>query len=61
MTVEAWLDAVLADADRRGLAELKPLLLALAESTRALRAADFDPDASGRRADPPLSTDQGTR
>ena len=38
--VDAWLAAACVDAERRGLPELKPLLEALARSTRALRAAD---------------------
>ena len=42
MTIDTWLQAALADADRRGLPELKPLLEALAQFTRALRAADFN-------------------
>ena len=37
--VDAWL-AACADAERRGLPELKPLLEALARSTEALRIAD---------------------
>jgi hypothetical protein len=40
MTIEAWLKAACADADRRGLADLKPLLETLARSTAALRDAD---------------------
>jgi hypothetical protein len=36
----AWLRAASADADRRGLPELKPLLETLARSTVALREAD---------------------
>ena len=47
MNIDAWLEAVLADAERRGLPELKPLLEALAQATRALRAADFNDDAAG--------------
>jgi hypothetical protein len=47
MTIDAWLEAALADADRRGLSDLKPLLQALAESTRQLRAADWNDDATG--------------
>ncbi len=47
MTVDAWLAAAVADADRRGLPELKPILEALARATRSLRAADFNDDASG--------------
>lgn len=46
MTVDAWLEAAVADAERRGLPELKALLEALARATRALRAADFN-DAAG--------------
>ena len=46
MTIDAWLQAAIADAERRGIPELKPLLEALARSTRALRAADFNDDAS---------------
>jgi hypothetical protein len=42
MTVDAWLAAALADAERRGLTDLKPLLEALAQAMRALRAADFN-------------------
>jgi hypothetical protein len=57
MTIDAWLEAAIADADRRGLAELKPILETLAKSTAALRAADFNqspvigqqPPAEGRR------------
>ena len=45
MTVEAWLDAAVADAERRGLSELKPMLEALANATRALREAEIDAPA----------------
>jgi hypothetical protein len=38
--IESWLAAAQADADRRGLPELKPLLETLARSTGALREAD---------------------
>jgi len=47
MTVERWLEAAVADAQRRGLPELKPLLEALAKAMCALRAADFN-DAANR-------------
>jgi hypothetical protein len=40
MTVVEWLQAACADADRRGLPQLKPLLETLARSTERLRAAD---------------------
>jgi hypothetical protein len=46
MTIEDWLACACADADRRGLADLKPLLESLAESTKALRGAGWD--AAGR-------------
>ncbi len=45
MTVEAWLEAAIADAGRRGLPELKTLLETLARATKALRAGDFNDDA----------------
>ena len=47
MTIESWLAAAVADAERRGLPELKPMLEALARATRALRAADFPPSLDG--------------
>jgi hypothetical protein len=52
MTIRTWLDLALQDAERRGLAGLKPLLEALARSTQTLRAADWNSDASGRHAVP---------
>ena len=45
MTIERWLAAAIADAERRGLPELKPLLETLARATRALRDADFNQSA----------------
>jgi aspartyl-tRNA(Asn)/glutamyl-tRNA(Gln) amidotransferase subunit A len=51
VNIDIWLQNALADADRRGLSEIKPLLESLAQSTRALRAADFStphPEARGR-------------
>ncbi len=51
MNIDNWLAAAVADAERRGLPELKPLLETLARSTRALREAD---DAQ-RRQDEPAS------
>ena len=38
--VEAWLNRSIADAEARGLGELKPLLESLARSLQALRDAD---------------------
>ena len=51
MTIDAWLTAATADAERRGLPELKAILETLARATRALRAADFND-----RADQPQAT-----
>jgi hypothetical protein len=45
MTTDDWLAWAGADADRRGLPELKPLLAALAGAQRTLRAADWNEDA----------------
>jgi hypothetical protein len=41
MDIEAWLQAAIADAERRGLPELTPLLKALASTTQALRSSDI--------------------
>jgi hypothetical protein len=43
--LEAWLAAACADAERRGLGELKPLLESMAKSSAALRDADVQLDA----------------
>jgi hypothetical protein len=40
--VDAWLARATADAESRGLEQLKPLLETLARSLRALRASDHD-------------------
>ena len=46
MRLENWLNAAIADARSRGLSDLEPLLQALARASQALRAADFNDDAS---------------
>ena len=46
MTIEDWLKAAIADAERRGLPELKPLLEALAQATELLRSAGFGGNAN---------------
>jgi hypothetical protein len=46
MTIDAWLQAAIADAEKRGLPELKPILETLARATRALRSADFNDRAN---------------
>ena len=53
MTVEDWLVHAIADAERRGLADLKPLLESLARSTAALREADDQFRALEAAAAPP--------
>jgi hypothetical protein len=40
MTIDAWVSAAIADAERRGLPELRLLIETLAQGTRALRASD---------------------
>ena len=42
--VAAWLEAAIADAERRGLPDLKPLLEGLAQSTNLLRGAHDEMD-----------------
>jgi hypothetical protein len=49
MTIKTWLDSAVQDAERRGLAALKPLLETLARATSALRTADWNDDATGER------------
>jgi hypothetical protein len=47
MTLMEWLEQSKADAVRRGLADLPPILDALANATEALRAAGWNNDADG--------------
>jgi hypothetical protein len=47
MPIDSWLEDATTDARRRGLDALVPLLEALAQSTRQLRAADWNDDARG--------------
>ena len=49
LAVGAWLRRALEDAERRGMPELKPLLEGLAESTVALRKADWNEQVALRR------------
>ena len=49
MTIEDWLKAACDDADRRGLADLKPLLESLARSMATrLRSTDAEIRTRGR-------------
>jgi len=67
MTIKVWLEHAIHDAERRGLAGLKPLLEGLARSTAALRMADWNDDAtgatvtssSGRKPAPPSPAGSG--
>jgi hypothetical protein len=52
MSIEVWLQNAVSDAERRGMPELKPILEGLAKSTAAIRAADFNDDASGASVKP---------
>jgi hypothetical protein len=47
MSLDEWLKAAIADAERRGLPELKPILEGLADAARALRAAGLGGQADG--------------
>jgi hypothetical protein len=46
--VARWLASACADADARGLTQLRPLLEGLARSTNALREADAGPEGPAR-------------
>ena len=59
MNIADWLAAACADADKRGLSELKPMLEALARSTTALRLADAGAEAEARTSNAPLTDDEG--
>ena len=48
--IQAWLDAATADAARRGLPGLVPMLETLALATAALRRGSWNDDASGTAA-----------
>jgi hypothetical protein len=53
MTITAWLEKSLQDAERRNLPALKPLLEALARSMSDLRAADWNDDIAANVRDTP--------
>jgi len=46
MKIDGWLQSAVADAERRGLPDLKPLLETLAKAVAAIRAADFNLNAA---------------
>jgi len=45
MLIAEWLAIASADAERRGMPEMVPVLEGLAKSTERLRAADWNDDA----------------
>jgi hypothetical protein len=49
VTITAWIEFAIADAEARGLPALRDLLSGLARSTAVLRAADWNDDASAPR------------
>ncbi len=53
MTIAFWLEYAIQDAERRGLTAMRPILEALARSTQALRAADWNTNAGPTLADLP--------
>ena len=55
MTIAEWLAAAKADAEKRGLPELIPMLEGLAQASERLRAADWNDDAD---QDMPRDLDQ---
>jgi hypothetical protein len=55
MTIAEWLAAAKADAEKRALPELLPLLDGLAQSTQRLRAGDWNDNAD---KDTPRDPDQ---
>jgi hypothetical protein len=54
MTIAEWLDIARADAQRRDLPALVPILEGLAKATEALRAGDWNDAADGET---PVDTD----
>ncbi len=48
MTLDDWIKTAAADAERRQLPALKPLLEALGRSMQTLRASDINDDAAGK-------------
>jgi hypothetical protein len=54
MTIKAWLEDAIQDAERRNLPGLRPLLETLARSTSALRSADWNSDATGEPVRTPM-------
>jgi hypothetical protein len=60
MTIAEWLETAKADAEKRGLPELIPMLEGLAQATERLRAADWNDDADKDPSTRPSQTDSGS-
>ena len=57
MSISDWLAAATADAEKRGLPELIPMLEGLAQATERLRAADWNDNPDKETpCDPPDSS-----
>jgi hypothetical protein len=52
VTIKAWLEGAVKDAERRGLSALRPMLEILARATSALRTAEWNADATGEFDEP---------
>ena len=55
MTPEDWLESARADAERRGLPDLRTMLDGLARTAAVLRDADWNDDASGNLEPAPVA------
>lgn len=55
MQTTEWLERAAAEARRRGLADMVPVLEGLARAGTSLRAADWNDDASGADVPEPVA------
>jgi hypothetical protein len=53
MTLDEWFDLAVADADRRQLPDMRPVLKGLHSAAAALRAASWNDDARGEASSTP--------
>jgi hypothetical protein len=60
MTIAEWLSAAKADAEKRGLPELVPMLDGLAQATERLRAADWNDDPDKNTPYEPIEPAKGS-
>jgi len=59
VNLDEWLKQACADAERRNLPQLAPLLETLARATRILREADWNADASTETSPPYAGSSDG--